>query len=603
MGMRGHRRFLLVVGLSVLAVFAFVGVASHGGTSAAVAAETVEPPRLVTAPAENIRFTQAELVGSVNPHGSPTTYYFVWGTSFTSLPNSTPVMSAGKGTHSETFRQTITGLEAGHEYFFQLVATNAGGTNKGSVGHLVTLKDTTAPVIELSGPLTEGLEEGITEYPLHVHATDGEPAAPQSGVKRVTISVDGEPVKTVEQECGAGSCPLDSEWVFNSVEFPGEHVVTVSAVDFGGNETSESLELSQPDGAIPACDAEGESTSSTAPSEERALEGGGTLRRYALNGGLNEVVVEPPAGFDPLTAGEAELLKYAYPPRPPAEETEALEQWEAEVTASEPSGTSGTRTCSGAAVSKGFPEGFAGALKGGDIWSGYATVGEANVDKWNGVKGQYVQPEFQKHCPDSAEYSWIGLGGFQEEEQEGLLQLGTAIFAKEPPRILLEELEKNGKQRTNRVHNYTKELPISPRDEVYVTLEYRPSSEHLRFDVVDLHETEKEGKKEIVKTSLGHRYFSPVPPSFFEGSSAEFVDERPTIFGESTELAKFGAVPWKGLGVRPLGKSTWPSPASFEHGKLIMKGQKPGMEAVMAEPGDLSANGRQFTDKWQACHP
>jgi hypothetical protein len=97
-----------------------------------------EPPRLVTAPAEEIGREQATLTGSVNPHGSPTTYYFAWGTSYYSLPNRTPELFAGEGTHSELVHQIITGLEPGTEYFFQLVATNAGGTSSGSIGHLVT---------------------------------------------------------------------------------------------------------------------------------------------------------------------------------------------------------------------------------------------------------------------------------------------------------------------------------------------------------------------------------------------------------------------------------------------------------------------------------
>lgn len=97
-----------------------------------------EAPRVVTAPAENIGTEQATLVGSVNPHGILTTYYFAWGSSYYSLPNKTPELSAGEGTHSELVRQTIAGLEPHHEYFFQIVATNAGGTSRGSIGHLVT---------------------------------------------------------------------------------------------------------------------------------------------------------------------------------------------------------------------------------------------------------------------------------------------------------------------------------------------------------------------------------------------------------------------------------------------------------------------------------
>jgi Ca2+-binding RTX toxin-like protein len=100
--------------------------------------KTTEPPRVVTAPAENVGREQATLAGSVNPHGSSTMYYFAWGTSYSSLPNKTPELSAGAGTHSELVHQVLTGLKPGHEYFFQIVASNAGGTSRGSIGHLVT---------------------------------------------------------------------------------------------------------------------------------------------------------------------------------------------------------------------------------------------------------------------------------------------------------------------------------------------------------------------------------------------------------------------------------------------------------------------------------
>jgi hypothetical protein len=247
MRLLGDRRLLSVVAVFILVTLALVRVASGGGTADAVAAETPEPPRVVTAPAEKIRFTQAELVGSVNPHGSPGTYYFAWGAAYTSLSNTTPVMSAGKGTHSETFRQTITGLQPGHEYFFQIVATNGGGTTKGSIGHLVTLKDTTPPVIELSGPLTEGLKEGITEYPLHVHTTDGNAGKLQSGVKSVSIAVDGTVVKSAEQPCPEGNCELNLDWTYETSKFPGTHTVTVAATDQVGNASSQQLTPGSPE--------------------------------------------------------------------------------------------------------------------------------------------------------------------------------------------------------------------------------------------------------------------------------------------------------------------------------------------------------------------
>lgn len=89
--------------------------------------------------------------------------------------------------------------------------------------------DFAPPKIELSGTLTEGLKEGTTEYPLHVHAVDGEAGFPGVGVKSITISVDGEVVDQVEQECPEGNCPMDREWVFDTGTYGFEaHEITVS---------------------------------------------------------------------------------------------------------------------------------------------------------------------------------------------------------------------------------------------------------------------------------------------------------------------------------------------------------------------------------------
>jgi hypothetical protein len=107
--------------------------------------------------------------------------------------------------------------------------------------------DRTPPTIELSGLLTEGLKEGTTEYPLHVHAIDGEPEHPGSGVKRITISVDGQTAKAAEQSCPAGSCPMDLEWILSTGVYGFKsHQITILAEDQAGNQLSRSVPLNVP---------------------------------------------------------------------------------------------------------------------------------------------------------------------------------------------------------------------------------------------------------------------------------------------------------------------------------------------------------------------
>lgn len=220
------RRRYLLVGVSMLALAISGFASSHGGTSTALAAETPEPPRLVTAPAEEVGYVQAKLVGSINPHGSPTTYYFAWGTSYYSLPNRTPELPAGEGTHSTLFYEVLTGLEAGREYFYQLVATNGGGTSKGSIGHFVTLEDKTPPAF--GSPFSAGVE--MREGAPWVAFTSASDAGSGLAEYRYRLSING----------GAfGAWASTAEPEFSAAELPGgsDVEIQVYALDRAGNQS------------------------------------------------------------------------------------------------------------------------------------------------------------------------------------------------------------------------------------------------------------------------------------------------------------------------------------------------------------------------------
>jgi hypothetical protein len=109
---------------------------------------------------------------------------------------------------------------------------------------LASLVDTTPPTIELSGALTEGLEEGTTKYALHIRARDGEPGAPGSGVTRITILLDGEPVDNLEQKCSPGNCSLNREWILDTDTYGFEpHRLTVIAADQAGSQLNRSMQV------------------------------------------------------------------------------------------------------------------------------------------------------------------------------------------------------------------------------------------------------------------------------------------------------------------------------------------------------------------------
>ena len=109
-------------------------VASNGtGTSRGAdgIVTTSATPSVVTSPAGSVTTTSANLMGTVNPNGRPTTWSFEYGTS-TSYGTKTPVQNAGAGTSTLNVSAPVSGLQAGRSYHYRLVATSDAGTSRGA---------------------------------------------------------------------------------------------------------------------------------------------------------------------------------------------------------------------------------------------------------------------------------------------------------------------------------------------------------------------------------------------------------------------------------------------------------------------------------------
>ena len=111
-----------------------------GQTSSAVLTVIVQPsgtPQLaaVTLPATSVATTSATLNGSVNASGASSTVYFCYGTNPTlsncTLAAATPTSVAGGG--SASVSMALSGLTAGTEYFFRVVASDATSTESGVI--------------------------------------------------------------------------------------------------------------------------------------------------------------------------------------------------------------------------------------------------------------------------------------------------------------------------------------------------------------------------------------------------------------------------------------------------------------------------------------
>ena len=103
--------------------------------------------------ATSITGTGATLNGTVNPNGSTTNYYFEYGTT-TGYGADTTATSAGSGTAATTVSAVLTGLSRSTTYYFQIVATNTGGTTYGGALSFTTSRGigTTRVTIAPSSP-------------------------------------------------------------------------------------------------------------------------------------------------------------------------------------------------------------------------------------------------------------------------------------------------------------------------------------------------------------------------------------------------------------------------------------------------------------------
>jgi hypothetical protein len=119
------RRVLRIKGKVGAALLALLALSAP---MAAIAASGVRPPQASTDKVLRARGSSAELTGTVNPRGYPTTFFFQYGPT-TAYPYHTPAASAGSGTKPVRVGQFASPFALGYHY--RLVATNAGGTKFG----------------------------------------------------------------------------------------------------------------------------------------------------------------------------------------------------------------------------------------------------------------------------------------------------------------------------------------------------------------------------------------------------------------------------------------------------------------------------------------
>jgi hypothetical protein len=120
MGRHRIRRSAVFIAVTIAAAALTLPIASNAASSAQL------KPRAVTGGALHVLGSSAQLTGVVDPNGSPTNYFFQWGTT-TAYGSQTPTVSAGNGIAKVKVGQSVVGLHPGATYHFRLVAVNATG--------------------------------------------------------------------------------------------------------------------------------------------------------------------------------------------------------------------------------------------------------------------------------------------------------------------------------------------------------------------------------------------------------------------------------------------------------------------------------------------
>lgn len=145
---------------------------------------------------------------------------------------------------------------------------------------------------------------------------------------------------------------------------------------------------------------------------------GGRDYIYSING-HDADSPEPPGGFDPQTASDAQLSYYGFPPRPA--EPAALSAWQAEVSRLHVAPPTqflievpGVATAGNLCAAAGSPVRL--------CWGGYMNTGQTFTASYL----DYTEPgEAQTNCQNDAVLNWTGLGGYNGTP---LAQDGTAPF-------------------------------------------------------------------------------------------------------------------------------------------------------------------------------
>lgn len=254
----------------------------------------------------------------------------------------------------------------------------------------------------------------------------------------------------------------------------------------------------------------------------KKLPNGGSTYIYNSEDGAQVTYYVPPEGFDPLHASDKMLAEYGFPKRPT--DSKSLAEWqnlmEAYKFTAVPSVTkikrnAGLRTKS-----------ISNTAYTTQNWSGVEET--PSRYKYTEAEGEFIQPTKRDGNVGTAESTWVGIGGDTlNYASHCLIQCGTAMVAS-GYYIWWETLNTND---TNSYENKISNFIVRPGDKISLKVSYEVSYGAAYFFIIN----ETTGQSQQCSTDASQ---------YYDGSTAEFIDERPSVNGYLYYLADYGTVSW-----------------------------------------------------------
>jgi hypothetical protein len=263
----------------------------------------------------------------------------------------------------------------------------------------------------------------------------------------------------------------------------------------------------------------------------------------------------PPAGFDPLTASDVELEQWGFPPRPGTSNAAAFARWKrmaglARVTPQ----LTFTNVYSSPARNVGLGSVIQNITNTtSDVWSGAVLSGADHTFSVNEtlVEGGWNIPSAAQAvgtCNTTEDYAWqwVGFDGWGSND---VLQAGTEADSNCSSKLYSAWYEwyPNAETRVS-------SPAVGPGDEVEVQVWYTTTSPYGHAYWADY----RTGASASVA-------FNPPSGTTYEGNSAEWIVERPTVSGSPSDLANYGSMTMVATYAR-IGTATFYSPSSAPSG-------------------------------------